>query len=150
VDTVEIFANDTFDVPTPKGVTPTMTPALCFSARVAPPARCLAALGGVRPLQAATAGSKISITVDVSDVTPAALLARQRPGATGRDLWLVARATGSVGLFPVIPGGVDAKSTTVDELVAGNLAGRGVPALAFTNPVYVDVDGNGWRAPFAP
>jgi hypothetical protein len=53
-------------------------------------------------------------------------------------------------MFPTIPAGVDVKAATVDQLIAGNTQGIGVGALAFTNPVYVDVDGNGWRAPFAP
>ena len=149
VDTVEIFANATFDVPTPKGATATMQPALCFSSRLMPSARCAAALGGVRPLVATTAGGKISIVIDANDVTPDQLLALERAGGTGKDLWLVARATGQTGLFPVIPQAIDA-TVPVGELIDGKLDGRGVPALAFTNPVFVDVDGNGWRAPFAP
>jgi len=151
VDTVELFANATFDVPTPKGATtPMMAPALCFTSRTPAPARCAGALGGARALTATVAGGKQSIVLDISDVTPDQLLALQRAGATGKDLWLVARATGTVGLFPTIPAGVDAKSAPIDQLVAGNTQGLGVGALAFTNPVYVDVDGNGWRAPFAP
>ena len=34
--------------------------------------------------------------------------------------------------------------------IAGVLQGRGVPAAAFTAPVFVDFDGGGYRAPFAP
>jgi hypothetical protein len=34
--------------------------------------------------------------------------------------------------------------------IAGVLQGRGVPAEAFTAPVFVDFDGGGYRAPFAP
>ena len=149
VDTVELFANASFDVPVPKGTTPTMAPALCFTARVPATARCSGAIGGARPLIVTTAGGKSTITLDVSDVTADQLLARQRAGATGKDLWLIARTFGDVGMFPVIPAGID-KSVPIADLLAGNLAGRGVAALAFTNPVYVDVDGNGWRAPFAP
>ena len=93
---------------------------------------------------------KQTIVLDVTDVTPDQMLALQRAGGVGKDLWLVARASGTVGMFPTIPAGVDAKSATIDQLVAGNTQGIGVGALAFTNPVYVDVDGNGWRAPFAP
>jgi hypothetical protein len=54
-----------------------------------------------------------------------------------------------VGLYPTVPQGID-PSIPIADLIAGNLADRGVTALAFTNPVYVDADGNGWRAPFAP
>jgi hypothetical protein len=96
-----------------------------------------------------TASGKSTITLDITDVTADQILARQRAGAMGKDLWFVARAFGDVGMFPVIPGGID-KSVPMADLIAGNLAGRGVGALAFTNPIYVDVDGNGWRAPFAP
>ena len=151
VDTVELFANATFDVPTPKGGTaPAMAPALCFSSRATPPARCAGALGGVRPLTATVTGGRQSIVLDINDVTPDQILALERAGGTGKDLWLVARATGTVGMFPTIPAGVDAKTATVDQLIAGNTQDIGVGALGFTNPVYVDVDGNGWRAPFAP
>ncbi len=77
------------------------------------------------------------------------MLARQRAGGSGKDLWIVARATGDVGLFPTVPQGID--PADVAALVdGGSLSGRGVGALAFTNPVFVDVDGNGWKAPFAP
>ncbi len=151
VDTVELFANATFDVPTPKGASsPMMTPALCFTSRVPAPSRCAGALGGARPLTATVAAGKQSIVVDVGDVTPDQILALARPGATGKDLWFVARASGTLGMFPTIPAGVVAASAPIDQLIAGNTQGIGVGAMAFTNPVYVDVDGNGWRAPFAP
>ena len=151
VDTVELFANATYDVPTPKGTAaPPMAPVLCFSSRMPAPARCAGAIGGVRALTATVTGGKQSIVLDVGDVTPDQILALQRAGGTGKDLWLVARASGTLGLFPIIPAGVDAGAAPVAELVAGNTQGVGVGALAFTNPVYVDVDGNGWRAPFAP
>ncbi|MDB4970774.1 MAG: hypothetical protein JWN44_6463 [Myxococcales bacterium] len=149
VDTVEIFANNTFDVPVPKGTTPTMSPVLCFTVRSPATARCAGALGGARALTVTTAGGKSTISIDITDVTADQILARQRAGAMGKDLWFVARAFGDVGMFPTIPAGID-KTVPVAELIAGNLAGRGVAALAFTNPIYVDVDGNGWRAPFAP
>src|SRR5206468_9866330 len=104
---------------------------------------------GARPLTVTASGGKLTIVLDVNDVTPDQLLALVRPGASGRDLWLVARATGQVGLFPVISQDI-APTVSIDDLIAGQLTGIGVPALAFTNPVFVDVDGNGWRAPFAP
>lgn len=64
------------------------------------------------------------------------------------DTWVVVVARGSDGvsrpLFPVMPfslqqGGND----TLDALTDGNLGERGVLALGFTNPLLVDVDGNG-------
>ena len=151
VDTVELFANASFDVPTPKGAAaPTMTPVVCFSSRATPPARCAGAIGGTRPLTATLLGGKQSILLDVSDVTPDQILALERAGGSGKDLWVVARASGTLGMFPTIPAGVDAKSASIDRLISGDTQDVGVGAMAFTNPVFVDVDGNGWRAPFHP
>jgi hypothetical protein len=154
VDTVEIFANATFDVPYPKGTTPLPPPPIvCFTNRSLPTARCSAAVGGAQPL----AFAEVMVTPSASrhevnlstTLDPADVLARQRPGGSGKDLWIVARATGDVGLFPTVPQGID--PADVAALVdGGSLSGRGVGALAFTNPVFVDVDGNGWKAPFAP
>jgi hypothetical protein len=77
--------------------------------------------------------------------------AHERAGAQGKDFWLMARVTGLTGLWPVIPQAVDPSAVPVATLVAGTpLTNQGVPALAFTNPVFVDADGGGWRAPFAP
>jgi hypothetical protein len=152
VDLVEVFANNTFDVPVPKGETPApLVPALCFTSRTTPSARCRMAIGGARPMTVTAVGERLEISVD-AQVDPAALAARQRAGASGSDLWLVARASGDVGLFPVIPVAVDETVPIADLVDQGlaALAGTGIPALAFTNPVFVDVDGGGWRAPFAP
>jgi hypothetical protein len=158
VDTVEVFANNTFDIPGEKGSDPApLVPALCFTSKAAPSMRCQMAIGGARPLAVSTVqvspgATRLEIAVDANDVTPDMLLLRQRAGAQGSDLWMVARATGETALFPVIPIGV-ADGITVGSLVdqgAGVLAGSGVPALAFTNPVFVDVDGNGWRGAFQP
>ncbi len=153
VDTVEIFANATFDVPLPKGQTPPPpAPAICFTSRQMPSPRCAAAVGGARPLALATVpvGSAARLEADLQITVDAdALLALERAGAVGKDLWLVARATGDVGLFPTLPQGLD--PADVAAIVDGGpLDGKGVPALAFTNPVFVDVDGGGWKAPFAP
>ena len=159
VDTVEIFANNTFDVPAPKGMgLAPLVPALCWSARAKPSARCALGIGGVRPLTVKQvevvpgnpATRRLEIVLDVNDLDPAMLLARQRAGAQGKDLWLVARATGDVGLFPVIPAQVGASTPVADLVEKMDLAGRGVPSLAFTNAIFVDVDGGGWRGPFQP
>lgn len=159
VDTVEIFANNTFDIPLPKGMEPQpLVPALCYTTKVPASARCAMAIGGARPLDAAVQivervsgdpSTRVQeITLEIDDVDPDMLLSRNRSGAVGRDLWLVARVSGDVGMFPVIPHGVAAAAAAlVDNPV---LAGDGVPALAFTNAVFVDVDGGGWRGPFQP
>jgi hypothetical protein len=69
-----------------------------------------------------------------------------------RDTWVLAIAKGSDGisepLFPVVPASLDTDSnTTLEELIDGNLGEGGVPAFAFTNPLFIDVDGDGWTPP---
>lgn len=68
------------------------------------------------------------------------------------DIWIVALVRGTDGisrpLFPVLPFGISpATNTTPEQLVDGNLGEGGEVALAFTNALYVDVDGGGWSAP---
>ena len=68
------------------------------------------------------------------------------------DVWIVAIARGTDGvsepLFPVLPASIDQGSnTTLDDLTDGNLGEAGPPAFAFTNPLFVDVNGDGWTAP---
>ncbi len=157
VDTIEIFANATFDTLKKGGTPAPLQPVLCGTTRAAPSARCAGAIGGARALMVrrveAFAGdpntARLELTLE-AQVDPAELAARNRAGAAGADLWLLARATGDRGLFPVIPVGIDPSVPLADLVERGDLAGRGVPALAFTNPIFVDVDGGGWRAPFAP
>lgn len=72
-------------------------------------------------------------------------------GLTG-DVWVVAIARGTDGisqpLFPVIPYDLDTGSnTTLPDLLDGNLGESGVPAIAYSNPLFVDVDGGGWTPP---
>lgn len=68
------------------------------------------------------------------------------------DIWVVVLVKGrdnvSKPLFPVIPASLQQNTnTTLANLTDGNLGENGVTALAFTNPLYVDVDGGGWTAP---
>jgi Carboxypeptidase regulatory-like domain len=68
------------------------------------------------------------------------------------DTWVVAIARGTNGvsepLFPVLPASLASSSnTTVADLTDGNLGEGGTPAFAFTNPLFIDVNGNGWVAP---
>ena len=145
VDTVEIFANNTFDIPTPKGMDPAaLVPAVCFTTRAVPTARCAMGLGGARAMTVTSvetvpgvaASARLEIAIDVTDVDA--------------DMLLVARATGDTGLFPIIPNAVDPTVPMTDLVDTLDLAARGIPALAFTNAIFVDVDGNGWKGPFQP
>lgn len=64
------------------------------------------------------------------------------------DSWVLVLVKGTPGisapLFPMQPSGLDEDlNTSVDDLMDGNLDEGGVMAQAFTNPLFVDVDGNG-------
>ncbi|MBY0280176.1 CehA/McbA family metallohydrolase [Candidatus Binatia bacterium] len=68
------------------------------------------------------------------------------------DVWIVAIVHGTDGvsrpLFPVVPNDLkSAGNTTLGNLTDGNLGEDGILARAFTNPLFVDVDGGGWTAP---
>jgi hypothetical protein len=68
------------------------------------------------------------------------------------DTWVVVTASGTDGvsppLFPVHPASLNRDSnSTLEDLTDGNLGESGVPAFAFTNPLFIDVDGDGWTAP---
>lgn len=69
-----------------------------------------------------------------------------------QDVWIVAMVKGTDGvskpLFPVVPNSLQQSGNgTLAGLTDGNLGEAGMTALAFTNPIYVDVDGGGWTAP---
>lgn len=64
------------------------------------------------------------------------------------DAWVVVLVRGTDGvsrpLWPMNPQNLDrARNQTLDDLTDGNLGEGGNTALAFTNPLFVDVDGNG-------
>ncbi len=68
------------------------------------------------------------------------------------DVWIVVMVRGTDGisrpLFPVVPNSLKTSTNnTLADLTDGNLGEDGMTALAFTNPLYVDVDGGGWTAP---
>jgi len=68
------------------------------------------------------------------------------------DTWLVALVRGSDGisrpLFPVVAGSLRRPGNeTLAGLTDGNLGEDGVLAVAFTNALFIDVDGGGWSAP---
>jgi hypothetical protein len=72
--------------------------------------------------------------------------------AVSEDTWLVAIAHGTDGvsspLFPIVPEDLDeATNTTLEDLTDDNLGQDGVLAYAFTNPLFIDIDGDGWTPP---
>ncbi len=73
-------------------------------------------------------------------------------GSVSTDTWLVAIAHGTDGisppLFPMVPEDLDrASNTTLEDLTDDNIGEGGVLAYAFTNPLFIDVAGNGWTPP---
>jgi len=69
-----------------------------------------------------------------------------------QDTWIVVMVKGTDGtskpLFPVVPNSLkQSTNLTLANLTDGNLGEDGMTALAFTNPIYVDVDGGGWTPP---
>ncbi|MBI5480068.1 MAG: CehA/McbA family metallohydrolase [Deltaproteobacteria bacterium] len=159
VDTVELFAGTTYD--DGGNVTGPLVPTACFTARTDRSAEDTcdqAALGGAQALtvgtEAVDGGERwvalINYDLPVADVP-------RRNGARSQDLWVVVRAYGSSGIFPLHYGDGTVTGDIVDVLASGSdddvkaaLRKHGVFALAFTNPFFVDVDGGGYTAPFAP
>jgi hypothetical protein len=150
LDTVEIFANSTPD--RWEGGPTALRPFRCFTTRedLHDNDPCLGA--GALDVTSVDAGggeqrreARVTVTVRAADIP-------RRAGATGDDAWIVVRARGTQGMFPVLPDDA-VTDANLDAVIAGDLsvmAGRGVGAMAFTAPVFVDFDGGGWRAPFAP
>jgi hypothetical protein len=163
-DTLEIFANTT-PAPVAKDDNTVLVPLKCYTSRaldslaatdpckqaaLAPEAMTvqLASLpggGGFKRYEAT-----VQVTLDASDIAT-------RAGATGKDAWLVFRARGDRGIFPILLKSDTVSDTTMPALLSGDMSaiatalqGRGVPAEAITSPVFVDFDGQGYRAPFAP
>ena len=71
------------------------------------------------------------------------------------DAWVVVVVRGSDGvskpIWPMNPQDLNpASNMTLDELLDGNLGEGGVTALAYTNPLFIDVDGNGKFDPPLP
>jgi len=67
------------------------------------------------------------------------------------DAWIVAIVRGTSGvsrpLFPIVPGLDASQNPTFEDLIDGNLGEGGDLALAFTNPLFVDTDGDGQWTP---
>lgn len=137
VDTVEFFINNQPELTTSPPASPRY--GVCADARIN---------------AGDTGWSEIDVVVDASvpgasrtDITATLLLED-----VTEDTWIVAVASGTDGvskpLFPMLPADLHPGSNaTLADLTDGNLGEGGVPAFAFTNPLFVDVDGNGWTAP---
>ncbi|MCW5804823.1 MAG: PHP domain-containing protein [Deltaproteobacteria bacterium] len=162
-DTLEVFANTTPD-PVDKTDNTILVPLKCFTSRsiaaisatdpcklapLAPQAMNVQLANVPGPGNARRFVATVTLTLDAQDIAT-------RAGATGTDAWLVFRARGDRAIFPLLTNGaIDTASKAA--LLSGDfdairtaLTGKGVPAAAFTTPVFVDFDGGGYRAPFAP
>ncbi|MCA9772239.1 MAG: carboxypeptidase regulatory-like domain-containing protein, partial [Myxococcales bacterium] len=102
---------------------------------------------GVTPQRTFVAGTDFVVTnVPVNGSTrQEATITTQLTGLGSTDQWVVAVVRGTQGtspsLFPVIPNDIDEAQTYADLIV--NTPGEGgVRALAFTNPLFVDANGN--------
>jgi hypothetical protein len=162
-DTLEVFANTAPDA-IKNGDVSVLVPLKCFTSRT------LAGLNALDPCKTAALAAEamtvqlatvpgpgqhrrfqatVTVTLDAADIV-------NRPGAQGTDAWLVFRARGDRSIFPIITSGA-VDNTTRAALLGGDfdtiraaLTKKGVPAAAFTSPVFIDFDGGGYRAPFAP
>ncbi len=163
-DTVEIFANETPDSPIAPGGVVGLTPLKCWTSRALntlhamdPCTRAAIAPESMQ-VQSQTVGTgngfrflraQVTITLAAADI-------RTRAGGTGTDAWLVIRARGDRGIFPILSGELVDELTLpilvsgTDQAVEAALQGHGVPAAAFTAPIFLDFDGNGYRAQFQP
>jgi hypothetical protein len=112
---------------------------------------------GVSPDFVHQAGSEFTVDTVVVD---GAIAGASRLEATTtlsltdltEDVWVVAIVRGTDGiskpLFPVIPNDLaTAGNGTLEGLTDGNLGQNGITALAYTNPLFIDVDGGGWTPP---
>ncbi len=105
------------------------------------------------PTVVQTAG--VDFTVSVVDDFPLISEAKHLEATTSLklsglkvDAWVVVLVRGKDGvsepIFPVVPNDLDsAANTTLANLTDGNLGEDGVLATAFTNPLFIDVNGNG-------
>ena len=158
-DTIEVFANA---IPDESSKITALQPVACFTPVAAdqldPNDPCKAApLGAtqltVQRVQVAPGFDRYEATVNVT--LDSATLPYPE-GGRGKDAWVVIRARGNRSIYPNL---LDSTITSdnLDTLVNGTEAevdaaeeGIGVPAEAVTGALYLDLDGGGYRAQFAP
>ena len=158
--TIEVFANAVPDV---EDEVTTQYPVICFTtipeADLDPADPCAMAPLGVQPLaidevEVAPGFTRYEASVDVT-------LASDQPiypdGASGEDMWAVVRVRGDRAIFPVLLGNGVLGGTALATILGGSqsdldeaLEGIGIAAVAFTAPIFLDLDGGGYRAPFEP
>jgi hypothetical protein len=156
-DTIEVFANSS---PASPSEMTALVPLRCYTARanLAATDPCLLAPLPPQNLNVQSRnnapGPRLEATVNVQ--VNAADIPR-RAGATGTDAWLVVRVRGDRGIFPLMSNGLFGDDALLDTVLTGTqaeiraaMAHRGAPSAAFTAPIFVDFDGNGYRAPFSP
>jgi hypothetical protein len=128
VDEVKVYSNNRYQIPPPPTGFEAMAPRLVVRLSENPGAnearltRTVVAVGAER----------FDATIEVPEF--------QLPDA-GKDAWIVVEVRGSRGLYPYLGSGVSA-STPIAELQSSTFAG-GVFPLAFTNPAFIDRNGNG-------
>lgn len=162
-DTLEVFANSAPDPVGADKVT-SLVPLKCYTSRtlasvtgadpcakagLAPEAMTVTLANAPGTSIAKRYAATVTITLDAADIV-------NRSGATGKDAWIVFRARGNRGIFPILSAGVVTPATKA-ALIGGDFdtirtatTGLGASAIAITAPVFVDFDGGGYRAPFAP
>jgi hypothetical protein len=160
-DTLEVFANSTPGAPPATGDM-TLVPLKCYTSRplgslaaadpcmrahLAPEAMTVSTISVATGFQRFEA--TVTVTLDAGDLDT-------RSGATGSDAWLVFRARGNTAIFPLLIRDVFTAGSKA-ALLGGDLAAiraaltnKGPIAEAISAPVFIDFDGNGYRAPFAP
>ena len=163
-DTLEVFANTTPDA-VPQNKDTTLVPLRCWTNRTIPalaakdPCKTAALPAQAMTVTLATVSggggykryeATVTVTLDAQDIVT-------RAGATGTDAWLVFRVRGDRAIFPVLLNNALTDAASKAAVLGGDftairtaLTGKGVPAAAVTSPVFIDFDGGGYRAPFAP
>lgn len=155
-DTIEVFANSVPDI---KSNETLLHPVACFTAADLPDGDpCADAPLGSHPLDVNLVA--VAPGFQRYEAATTITLSTDQPlypdGGTGEDVWVVVRVRGDRALYPLLLNGVitdDNLATLVSGTqaeVEAALDGIGVTATAFTAPIYLDLDGGGYRARFAP
>ncbi len=157
IDTIEVFANNTPEI----GGDDLIQPIACFTSidsldETDPCAK--AGLGGpstlvVNKVDLGNGFSRFEASKTVA-ITPADI--PLRAGGMGTDAWIVVRVSGQRAIYPLFIGTlIEGRDPDIfvhgtEQEVEDAIAGRGRTAAAVSSALFVDFDGGGYRAPFAP